>query len=661
MESYDSGHLYRSTSTVSTASIWTERTLARMGLSTGDTRSTYKTTWLAYNLSDDALNPTVLNSTSTTISPACIYQTYQGQVDSLSQYLGTMFSGEVGFGPNALSGPAILQAIFQEGNVTYSTIDEVFNRVAQALTVWTREQGSNVTGQVYKSDTCVNARWGWLAYPVSLVIGTMVFLVWTIEHTRRSKGNRQGYKSLPLALFFHRLGGVGSEGPSSNIKLRQSWNKYNLYNIQKIFPPRLGAGDPRTFFQQKWQAKSLLRNYHGEHVVERKWVRMFSRRLLGVVDMNVKYMAKYDGSEMAAGRGSGLDKRPQWDKAKIFKRAPTPYMQMTFAPMERRLDIAVFRAMFASSARQARQFCVHGAVKVNGKVMPYPSYRLNPGDMFQVDPDRVLFATGAPKFDENKEKGSKKRAQAAKAKAKAEAEEERKAAEAVAAEQAEAEAAESKEEEAAAAAAAPAQDPDTTDAPEPEKLDMKPTREYIRGLADKAKKIIQEDSPGANQKHKLRKFIAEMRHLAARSGHAKATPGEIAEELSNQLADISLVASGSLQPQPQEETPQVDNSNDIFNELSSDELRTLEKRMAEHIRDNAENPWDPSKPYRTPWRPRPYMSPFAFIPKYLEVNHNICAAVYLRHPVARPGNAEVPTPFAEPVNQLAFNWYLRRS
>ena len=29
--------------------------------------------------------------------------------------------------------------------------------------------------------------------------------------------------------------------------------------------------------------------------------------------------------------------------------------------------------------------------------MIYPGYRLNPGDMFQVEPNRVLFATGAPK------------------------------------------------------------------------------------------------------------------------------------------------------------------------------------------------------------------------------------------------------------------------
>ncbi len=45
----------------------------------------------------------------------------------------------------------------------------------------------------------------------------------------------------------------------------------------------------------------------------------------------------------------------------------TPYMNMVYAPAERRLDTAIFRALFASSTRQARQFVVHGYVKVNGK------------------------------------------------------------------------------------------------------------------------------------------------------------------------------------------------------------------------------------------------------------------------------------------------------
>ena len=81
--------------------------------------------------------------------------------------------------------------------------------------------------------------------------------------------------------------------------------------------------------------------------------------------MDHRYLAQNDGSEQAAGRGSGADVRP--GTRNLGSKARTPYEQMTFFPMERRLDVAIFRALFASSTRQARQFVVHGFVKVNGK------------------------------------------------------------------------------------------------------------------------------------------------------------------------------------------------------------------------------------------------------------------------------------------------------
>lgn len=89
---------------------------------------------------------------------------------------------------------------------------------------------------------------------------------------------------------------------------------------------------------------------------------MFKRNLPAVVPMDHNYLARHDGSEQAAGRGSGVDvDEPQRNPQ------PTPYMQMTYYPIERRLDTAIFRSLFASSVRQARQFVVHGLVKVNGK------------------------------------------------------------------------------------------------------------------------------------------------------------------------------------------------------------------------------------------------------------------------------------------------------
>lgn len=93
---------------------------------------------------------------------------------------------------------------------------------------------------------------------------------------------------------------------------------------------------------------------------------MFRSRLRGVVPIDARYLAEFDGSEQAVGRGSGLKKAPGTDLV-LDNKWHIPYMPMTFAPTERRLDTAIWRAMFASSTRQARQFVVHGGVLVNGK------------------------------------------------------------------------------------------------------------------------------------------------------------------------------------------------------------------------------------------------------------------------------------------------------
>ena len=84
-----------------------------------------------------------------------------------------------------------------------------------------------------------------------------------------------------------------------------------------------------------------------------------------VVPMDHRYLAENDGSELASGRGSGREKRPE-EKGES-DRPQIPYMNMVYAPIERRLDMAVWRSLFASSARQARQFVIHGNVKVNGQ------------------------------------------------------------------------------------------------------------------------------------------------------------------------------------------------------------------------------------------------------------------------------------------------------
>ena len=135
----------------------------------------------------------------------------------------------------------------------------------------------------------------------------------------------------------------------------------NLYNMTRMPPPRVISH--RTFFQQKWAAKAEVRHYHGEHLTNRQWQNIFRHTMKASIPMNSEALARQNGSEMAMGRGSGLQGEERYGRMI----APVPYMSQLFWPMERRLDMAIHRALFASSPRQARQFVVHGFVKVNGK------------------------------------------------------------------------------------------------------------------------------------------------------------------------------------------------------------------------------------------------------------------------------------------------------
>ena len=52
--------------------------------------------------------------------------------------------------------------------------------------------------------------------------------------------------------------------------------------------------------------------------------------------------------------------------------------------LEQRLDNIVFRAGWASTRPQARQFVNHGMVNVNGKRVDIPSYRVRKGDVISL-------------------------------------------------------------------------------------------------------------------------------------------------------------------------------------------------------------------------------------------------------------------------------------
>ena len=69
-----------------------------------------------------------------------------------------------------------------------------------------------------------------------------------------------------------------------------------------------------------------------------------------------------------------------------------------------------------------------------------------------------------------------------------------------------------------------------------------------------------------------------------------------------------------------------------------------------------ESPY-PQQPFKFP----PYASPFLFLPAYIEANFSTCSAIYVRHPTARPGYSEVPSPYdaGGEVMRFAWEWYAK--
>lgn len=263
--------------------------------------------------------------------------------------------------------------------------------------------------------------------------------------------------------------------------------------------------------------------------------------------------------------------------------------------------------------------------------MVYPGYMLNPGDMFQVDPERVMWATGARKDEKRQTIRISKKS-------------ENKAASQAASKEEEAPAGDKEAESGAGKDAEAEVKPEEAKVEETEEVSEEETKKTLKSLIERTDAMMDETKElSAKRKQELRGFRQALRKMLSR---ARGISTSVTDDLEARLAVISdkLVKA----PKQVKEAP--------ADELTAEQEELLQQAL-EKMR---ENPFDPSKPYLTPWRPRSFMSAFAFIPRYLEVNQNICAAVYLRHPVARPGLAEVPTPFHYETNQLAFNWYLRR-
>lgn len=270
--------------------------------------------------------------------------------------------------------------------------------------------------------------------------------------------------------------------------------------------------------------------------------------------------------------------------------------------------------------------------------MIYPGYLLNPGDMFQVEPDRVLHATGAPK-DANERRASRRfKAQNPGSSQSDEPSKNDSNSEL-----------ETPDSEASSNNSDVSEVSETSTSRDPKKT--------LNSLLTQAKTLLSNPPNGLHAKRKrdLRAFVRLLKqNISQRTILTESIEAQFLELISK------LEVPPPTQPENKETDPpkaNIPTKQEVLQSAIADADRALLREALEEARDN---PIDLSKPYATPWRPRDYMSPFAFIPRYLEVHHRICSAVYLRHPVARPGSAEIPTPFGHETNSLTHLWYLRR-
>jgi len=326
---------------------------------------------------------------------------------------------------------------------------------------------------------------------------------------------------------------------------RMSWSPHNLYNLWLRTFGRLAEAGTFTstrdgLFKQRWQAKRMIRGYHGDFVGETKFKRWYLPPSLPDVRARRRHgsEAPLNDNETAklVGRTKDVAKDEERRAKQEAERGNTPVGSLFLSELERRLDVVIFRSCMAPSVYHARHIIIRGAVKLNGKEHTNANTRMNPGDMVSVDPLRIPFLRTDALKDEFTY-GSI-----------------------------------------------------TTIAQPAEQEPVSSTTEEPKPAADEG----EQNEPSSTSTEEV-ETAKERKPLAHGTKPFLTTPSSI------------VASNGSVFHLP------------------------------------------------------PYASPFLFIPAYLEVNFPTCSTVYVRHPTARSGYSEVPTPYDADgeLIRLAWEWYSR--
>ena len=465
-------------------------------------------------------------------------------------------------------------------------------------------------------------------------------------------------------------------------RIRASFNKYNLFNLYKKGQVNFRS---KTLYQQKWTAKQETRGYHGEYLTEGRWQTMFQPKLDSVAQLD------------ASLRGGKIQE--------------TPFLLQTYAVLEKRLDFSVFRSMFSSSVRQARQFILHGNVYVNGVQIKHPGFTLKPGDMFNVKPEKVLQALGAKKpsllealkVDKTQINLWNKYVKEAKENPRAAWEkkidkytrmpdtnpEKQKFLEVVKKYQDELETKEIQELRECTpkyilAQLIEVQSKTNKEANGLTEKDFEAIFEKDASLSSSALKCFEEFSKSDNitlestkgktleeltplvdellsPSEDMKKKMSDGAKISIRTGkkHLINIVKSYSESLREHYKVMKANTSAKTLPYDKNWVNELSEHENIDVKTLAEDESAAQKSIKLTDQEHVYGRKDPKKTYFTPWKPRPFLAPFAILPHHIEVSFLTCHAVYLRDPVARPGQSEVISPYNVSVHERAYMYYVR--
>lgn len=154
-----------------------------------------------------------------------------------SIFFGSFFQGTLEIGPEVRdTGSNIIPPlIYKDGAMDISTLDDTFQGLVQAMTSYARNTASgstfsfgqvnetesmwSINGTAWKEETCIKVQWPWIAFPTTVVVGTVLFLAATVFGTdSASEASKQDYKASILPVIIHGIERRGGQKGYESIR-----------------------------------------------------------------------------------------------------------------------------------------------------------------------------------------------------------------------------------------------------------------------------------------------------------------------------------------------------------------------------------------------------------------------------------------------------------